>query len=291
MSTQDQDEFMEENSDEEIIKEKIHINEAGVPPFRPSETYREEKTEDVSMDPKLRSILQQKIHGMHNGEEYDMEPGEEGEPIDGLPDEEIQNRIQELSQKINKPKQKLRKYKMSKREMKVEESKVITRAKIVSLQNYLKSERFGDYLRECTGKTAENIPSMEDDELDDTYRHISCLLAKRYKQKWIENMTSFGLKMTEMGVSTFFNIRGFHNMMLANTDFLDCLEELKLSIPGPTLAPHVRIGLIAAQTAMMCNQLNEMRGGSSMDRPMPMPSNHVEPSQPVTNKNSGNKII
>jgi len=279
MSDKDEDEDMEEISGNEDMEETVHINKSNIPPFRESrkEETKEPEGGEMQGNEKLQRIIQQKLRGMasRTSRGQDTEFEDEGEEQQQEYSEDpVQAKLNQLKQKM-KPKEKMRKYKLSKRDIKLEESRTIRRAKIISLQGYLNSVRFGPYLNQFIQLNSEQVCNLEDEELDETYRQIRCLLAKRYTEKWVDNAAETGLQIAEKVITPFINIQGYKTMMMANPDFLDCLEELKLGMPDATLPLHVRIGLISAQTAYFCNYLNEIKGGAAIERPQNLAQSEI----------------
>ncbi|ETO10507.1 hypothetical protein RFI_26870, partial [Reticulomyxa filosa] len=125
---------------------------------------------------------------------------------------------------------------------------------------YLKSDRFGDYLCRNLEISPNQARLMSIDQLEDTHQEIRCLITKRYKEKFIENLTKIGLKTIEAVVTPMYNITGFEDILMNNQEFLDCLEEFKLEVQGPPLPLGIRLSLSMVQTAILCNQINSLTG-------------------------------
>ncbi|ETO28848.1 hypothetical protein RFI_08280 [Reticulomyxa filosa] len=144
--------------------------------------------------------------------------------------------------------------------MKTDDTQMIRKAKILTVEGYLKSERFGPFLCQNIGIAPEQVRLLDIPQLEDVHQEIKCLITKRYKERFVEGLSKIGLKTLESAISPFYNIAGFESILMANQEFLDCLEELKLEIQGPPLPLSMRMGMCMAQTAIICNQLNSLNG-------------------------------
>ncbi|ETO19526.1 hypothetical protein RFI_17703 [Reticulomyxa filosa] len=238
----DNEQFVNDDDDD-----VININEMGIKtnPFR-KETPQQPAIDEIKEPPIMNDRTSKKLMDIFKKDAKNKSS------LETIPESDSLSSFSEP---------RLRKDKPSKKDLLREESKTLRSAKILTVKGYLQSARFGEFLCNHVGVSPTMVKSLSDDRLDDVHREIKCLLNKRYKERFVENLTRNGLVLIETTVTPFYDIRNFSTVLSHNEEFLDCLEELKLEIKGPALPLHIRIAMIIGQTALLCNQMNSLHGG------------------------------
>ncbi|ETN97658.1 hypothetical protein RFI_39866 [Reticulomyxa filosa] len=268
---------------ETIPEEKeVFINPFNVPSFTENENEPETKEESpappplspqptpVKSTPVSRSVLESGVFDTSGVEELSEQKKEEIRKI--LSNTKNQNdggssengdpmKRRTLTRKKSTPSFQQTKY------IDPSNPQMIRKAKIITVEGYLKSDRFGDYLCRNLEISPNQARLMTIEQLEDTHQEIRCLITKRYKEKFIENLTKIGLKTIEAVVTPMYNITGFEDILMSNQEFLDCLEEFKLEVQGPPLPLGIRLTLSMAQTAILCNQINSLTGDNVQINP------------------------
>ena len=173
---------------------------------------------------------------------------------------------------------------------KKEEEVLLRSARICCIEGYLKSERFGNFLAQKIDVPLDGIRHLSNDQLEDIYKEIRTQMNYRYKEKFIEGMVKAGINITENLIHPVFPVPGFSAILSNDPAFLDCLEELKLELPGPRLPLSVRMGGIMFQTAILCNKMAELSEGQSFARQQPHPTPPPSPVSMPSKENFVNRL-
>ncbi|ETO03052.1 hypothetical protein RFI_34357 [Reticulomyxa filosa] len=260
---------------ETISEEKeVFINPFNVPSFTENENEPETKEESpappplspqptpVKSTPVSRSALESRVFDTTGVEELSEQKKEEIRKI--LSNTKIQNdggssengdpmKRRTLTRKKSTPSFQQTKY------IDPSNPQMIRKAKIITVEGYLKSDRFGDYLCRNLEISPNQARLMSIEQLEDIHQEIRCLITKRYKEKFIENLTKIGLKTIEAVVTPMYNITGFEDILMNNQEFLD--------FQGPPLPLGIRLSLSMVQTAILCNQINSLTGDNVQIHP------------------------
>lgn len=195
----------------------------------------------------------------------------------GIPNEPIRESKEEISQIDPDPPKKRRRVEEEKTEIeetwfgsverkkKPGETRFVKQSLILKILRFQGSERFGKYLMENGVNFAEmELQARTMNDLKDIEAKIKALVMNKSTSKMYENGVEQIAGIVEANVSNFYNIKGFKTLLMNSEDFMNELEEIKLSYEIPYVGPEWRMIYTIGETMLLANAMTKfamnMRG-------------------------------
>jgi len=124
--------------------------------------------------------------------------------------------------------------------------------KIMVIQKYQNSERFGKYVKNEIGirYSEKQMKKMSTDKLDEVLYIIRTRLDNKNTDKIFDNMATSVATAIELTVSPFYDIDGYKDELLANEQFWDTFERFKIEHKLPIIPPSVQLLYLMSSTAL-----------------------------------------
>lgn len=134
---------------------------------------------------------------------------------------------------------------------------------IFSISRYLKSERFGEFLKK-QGKrfTEKQLSDMSIDGLELELETLELLISKRGSSDYISGVVKSAMMLSESFASeiTKFKVNGLTSELFSDDHFLDLFEKVKIknSLPTIKMSPMVELVLTIFQKAVSIHNRNNL---------------------------------
>ena len=155
------------------------------------------------------------------------------------------------------------------------------RTLIFKIQKYQNSERFGSFVRHNLHITQSEsqLNKLDFDGLNDILAKIRIQLDNRNLDEFYNAMIKGGAAMMETVLQSYYNIDGYADNLIANKQFMDSLERMKIENPLPSVSPSIQISYALISTAIMTHQMNKMNLNIPKDLKMDLnePQTEMEP--------------
>jgi len=148
--------------------------------------------------------------------------------------------------------------------------------KIFTIQKYMTSNRFGDYVKKDIGikYTLAQLEKKSDKELEDILNKIRIHLDNKNMDAIYDGMAKSMASGLEMTLTPFYDIDGFSDTLLDpnNAQFWDTYEKFKIEHKLPTMPVGLQLAYIVSSTMILQHNLNKMKH----PRSQPMEDINVE---------------
>ena len=132
--------------------------------------------------------------------------------------------------------------------------------KIYIIQKYQNSDLFGEYVKKTIGikQSETQLQKLTETQLDEILYKIRTLLDNKNIDKIFDSMTKTFSVGFESVVTPFYNIDGFSDALLAQEEFHNCMERIKIESKLPNIPPTIQLGYIVTSTMLIQHQLNQI---------------------------------
>lgn len=170
------------------------------------------------------------------------------------------------------------------------------RTLIFKIQKYQNSQRFGQFVRHNLhiNQSESQLNKLDINGLNDILAKIRIQLDNRNLDDFYNAMIKGGATMMETVLSSYYNIDGYGDNLVANKQFMDALERMKIENPFPSISPSIQISYALISTAIMTHELNKRNLNVSNDpRPpqKPMEPPNIEEMDPEIQKEFQNELL
>ena len=138
---------------------------------------------------------------------------------------------------------------------------------ILKIQNYQKSSRFGDYVRNVVGikHTSAQLHNLSIQQLESILVNIRTYLDQRSLDQMFDQMAQSGIVAIEKMIDPVYECKGFSHNLLNNESFLDTYERMKLESKLPSVPTPVNLAFIMMSTLMVTHEINKVKKNSGAD--------------------------
>jgi len=136
----------------------------------------------------------------------------------------------------------------------------IRQALILKIQRYQNSERFGAFVKKelHINHSVAKLQQMTTEKLENLLIQIRLALDQRGIDHFFDVLATSGVVGLEKCVNPVYECSGFGQRLLANEQFWDCYERIKLEYTMPNIPPHLHMMMLIGTTMVLTHESNKM---------------------------------
>ena len=166
------------------------------------------------------------------------------------------------------------------------------REKVIwKIRRYLSSQRFGNYLTKEIGikYSQPQLTKLKLSTLQNILARIRNAVDNRNCDAIYDKLLQGGLYSVERVVTPIYDVEGMTKRLMGDDAFLNAVERAKIEAELISIPPHVQMGLIIAQTAMITHHINQTTKEfhSIKKEPLGPPETEMTPPE----EEDGNAVI